>query len=332
MHQGAMLSIGKTLLRSVGILLVLGLLAAGTFLLEPLWINDHLIRYKLWRQHVRSESIKIEGYRVHYFEATPSTAPTAAGAGRVLILVHGLGARGEDWSPLIPSLAAAGFHVYVPDLLGYGRSAKPNVGYSIALEEELIANFMHALRIEHADVGGWSMGGWVALKLAADHPTLVDRLIVLDSAGVYFPATFDATLFTPTDAAGLSHLVAMLTPHPQPVPAFASRAVIRRLHANAWVVERSVQSMESGRDLMDFRLNEIHQPTLVVWGRLDQLIPLSAGEVIHHKIPGSSMLIVDGCGHLAPSECWKPVLHGMLGFLTAQPPLADVERSVAGKP
>ena len=325
------MSIGKALLRSVGVLVILFLLAAGTFFLEPLWVSDNLIRYKLWRQHVHSESIEIAGNRVHYFEAMPSTAPNAAGAGRVLVLIHGLGSRGEDWSPLIPSLAAAGFHVYVPDLLGYGRSAKPDVDYSIPLEEKLVADFMQTLQIEHADVGGWSMGGWISLKLAADRPELVSRLIVFDSAGVYFRPTFDASLFTPADSAGLAHLISMLTPHAQPLPAFASRAAIRRLQANAWVIERSVHSMESGQNLMDFRLGEIHQPTLVVWGKLDQLIPLAVGEEIHHKIAGSSMLIVDGCGHLTPSECSRPVLHGMLDFLTAQPSLAGVEKTVPGK-
>ncbi len=87
--------------------------------------------------------------------------------------------------------------------------------------------------------------------------------------------------------------------------------------------------MESGRDLMDFKLGEIHQPTLIVWGKLDQLIPLAAGEELHRKIAGSSMLIVDGCGHLTPGECWRPVLHGTLDFLTAQPPLLGVEKTVA---
>lgn len=326
------MSIGKALLRSTGVLVILMLLAAATFFFEPLWVYDQMIRYKLWRQHVRSESIEVEGNRVHYFEAMPSTEPKALGAGRVLILIHGLGARGEDWSPLIPPLAAAGFHVYALDLLGYGRSARPEVDYSIPLEEELVADFMQALQIKHADVGGWSMGGWIALKLAADRPSLVDRLMVFDSAGVYFPPTFDVSLFTPMDSTGLSHLIAMLTPQPKPLPGFASRAAIKRLQANAWVIERSLHSMESGRDLMDFKLGEIHQPTLVVWGKLDQLIPLAAGEVIHHKIAGSSMLIVDGCGHLAPGECWRPVLRGMLDFLTAQPPLAGVEKTVAGKP
>ena len=312
--------------------MILLLLAAATFLLEPLWVADNVVRYKLWRQHVRSETVEVEGNAVHYFEAMPSTGPDAAGAGRTLVLVHGLGSRGEDWSPLIASLAAAGFHVYVPDLLGYGRSAKPDVDYSITLEEELVANFMQALEIERADLGGWSMGGWIALKLAADRPELVDRLMVFDSAGVYFPPTFDVSLFTPTDAAGLSHLIAMLTPQPKPLPGFASRAAISRLQENAWVVERSVHAMESGRDLMDFKLGEIRQPTLVIWGKLDQLIPLSVGEKIHHGVAGSSMLIVDGCGHLTPSECSKPVIRGMVDFLTAEPPLHGAEKTVAGKP
>ncbi len=325
------MSIGRAVLRSVGVLVILVLLVAGTFFLQPLWVNDNVIHYRLWRQHVRSESIKVDGRRVHYFEAMPSTAPSAMGAGRVLVLVHGLGSRGEDWSPLIPSLSAAGFHVYAPDLLGYGRSAKPDVDYSITLQEQLVANFLHALGIDHADVAGWSMGGWVALKLAADHPELVQRLVVLDSAGVYFPPTFDASLFTPTDSVGLSRLTGMLTPHPKPIPGFASRAAVRRLQANAWVIERSLQAMETGRDLMDFRLGEIQQPTLVVWGKLDQLIPLSAGEEIHHKIAGSSMLIVDGCGHLAPGECWRPVLRGMLDFLTPEPPPTRAEKTVTGK-
>ena len=176
------------------------------------------------------------------------------------------------------------------------------------------------------------MGGWIALKLAADRPSLVDRLMVFDSAGVYFPSTFDVSLFTPTDAKGLAHLIAMLTPQPKPVPEFASRAAIRHLQANAWVVERSLRSMESGRDLMDFKLGEIHQPTLVVWGKLDQLIPLAAGEEMHRKIAGSSMLIVDGCGHLTPGECWRQMLRGVVDFLAAQHPLVDIEKTVAGRP
>ena len=45
------------------------------------------------------------------------------------------------------------------------------------------------------------------------------------------------------------------------------------------------------------------QPMLIVWGAQDELIPLSSGERMHELIPGSVLDVVDGCGHLAPSEC-----------------------------
>jgi pimeloyl-ACP methyl ester carboxylesterase len=109
----------------------------------------------------------------------------------------------------------------------------------------------------------------------------------------------------------------MLSPHPKEIPAFATRAVVRKLQRNGWVIQRSLTSMEAGRDLLDFRLKDVSRPTLVVWGGLDKLIPLSVGESMHRAIPGSVMLVVDGCGHLAPSECWKPVVAGTLKFLQA---------------
>src|SRR5439155_20554824 len=164
------------------------------------------------------------GYRLHYFEA----APAGGGGGAPLVLVHGLGARGEDWSAMIPDLAARGFHVYVPDLLGYGRSPRPDVDYSISLEEQTVAQFMQAIHVPRADVGGWSMGGWIAMKLALDHPEMVDRLGVYDSAGIYFPATFGPELFVPVDQAGIAQLMKALTPHPREVPGFVDDAILRR--------------------------------------------------------------------------------------------------------
>jgi pimeloyl-ACP methyl ester carboxylesterase len=303
-----------------------------TFYFQPLWVNDQIIRMHLRGQNVQSEYIRVDAYDVHYFEALPPARLRVMGDGTPLVLIHGLGSRGEDWSGMIPGLAAAGFHVYAPDLLGYGRTSKPDVDYSIATQEKLVADFMQAVHLDRADLGGWSMGGWIALKLTLDHPDLVRRLVVYDAAGIYFPPTFNASLFTPTDSVGVSRLTAMLTPHPKPLPAFASRAAVRRLQANAWVIERSVISMEAGKDLLDFRLQNIQKPTLIVWGGEDKLIPPSVGESMHAEIPNSSLLIVDGCGHLAPGECTKPVLEGTLQFLEAQPPFAGSETHVEGAP
>ncbi|ADW69502.1 alpha/beta fold hydrolase [Granulicella tundricola] len=312
---------------------VVGATAGLTFYFNPLWVNDLRIRNHMWRQHVQSKYVQVDGYRVHYYEAVTPDRLLRAGSpkgGVPLVLVHGLGSRGEDWSPMIPTLAASGFHVYVPDLLGYGRSERPDVGYSVSLEEQTVVDYMKVMGVPRADVAGWSMGGWIAMKLTLDHPEMVERLVVYDSAGVYFPPTFDASLFTPTDTPGLMKLSAMLTPHPKPFPGFVARAAIRKLHGSGWVIRRSVTAMTSGKDLLDFRLHEIHKPTLIVWGSDDKLIPLSAGEEMHDRIAGSSLLVIGGCGHLAPGECTRPVLRGTLAFLHADPPMRGGQRVVPG--
>jgi pimeloyl-ACP methyl ester carboxylesterase len=310
----------KLALRVVAFLLLVVVAAGLIFYRYPLWVGDQHTRFHLWRRGVKSEYVEAGGYRLHYFEAGP-----AGGGGTPLVLVHGLGARGEDWAAMIPALAAQGFHVYVPDLLGYGRSPKPDVSYSISLQEQTVAQFMQAVHVPRADVGGWSMGGWVVMKLALDHPEMVDRLIVYDSAGVYFPATFEADLFTPHDATGVRKLISVLTPNPRNIPNFAAEAMVRKLQRNAWVVNRSTASMINGRDLLDFRLHNISQPMLIVWGAKDELIPLASGETIHRSVPQSVLDIVEGCGHLAPAECAKPVIEGTVEFLRAQPPMRGGE-------
>jgi pimeloyl-ACP methyl ester carboxylesterase len=317
----------KLALRGVAFLLLVVVTAGLIFYRYPLWVADQHTRFHLWRVGVKSDYVEAGGYRLHYFEATPTS-----GGGTPLVLVHGLGARGEDWSAMIPALAAKGFHVYAPDLLGYGRSQKPDVSYSISLEEQTVVQFMQVMHVPRADVGGWSMGGWVAMKLALDHPEMVDRLIVYDSAGVYFPATFGPELFTPSDPAGVRKLIAILTPRPRKVPDFAAEAMVRKLQANAWVVNRSTASMIGGRDLLDFRLHNISQPMLIVWGSKDELIPLASGETIHRDVPQSVLNIVEGCGHLAPAECARPVIESTVEFLRAEPPMRGGEKTFSGGP
>jgi pimeloyl-ACP methyl ester carboxylesterase len=316
--------------RGLGVVALLLLLCVAAGLIVycfPLRLADQMVRFHLWRAGVESKYVVAGGYRLHYFEALP-----AGGAeGNPVLLVHGLGARGEDWAPMIPALAAKGFHVYVPDLLGYGRSARPDVSYSIAMEEAVVVQFMKAVHVNRADVGGWSMGGWVSMKLALDHPELVDRLMIYDSAGTYFPATFGPELFTPNDVDGVRRLMAMLTPKPIPMPEFVAKAALRKLQGNAWVIRRSMTQMTYGYDLLDFRLQNIQQPMLIVWGAEDRLIPLTVGETIHHEVPYSVLNVVEGCGHLSPAECAKPVLEGTLAFLQAQPPMQGGEKVFAAE-
>lgn len=298
---------------------VLLCLAAAFLYKNPFWLIDRGVHVLLRAHGVQDRYLQVDGNRLHYLEAQP----TAAGADRPILLIHGLGARASDWAPLIPQLSRAGYHVYALDLLGYGESPKPADGdFSLTGEERTIVNFMGALHLRQADVAGWSMGGWLAMLLALDHPEQVRRLLLFDSAGLYFDPDFDSSLFNPADRAGLERLVARIEPD-RPnirVPGWAVHGMLRRMQASRWIIERSFRSMVSGRSVVDFRLSQVHQPTLIVWGTEDKLTPFAQAERLHTLLPQSVLYGFRGCGHLAPAECSGAIAPVVLRFLNAEPP------------
>jgi pimeloyl-ACP methyl ester carboxylesterase len=121
--------------------------------------------------------------------------------------------------------------------------------------------------------------------------------------------------------------MAMLSPNPRTLPGFAAEAALRKLQRNAWVLRRSMASMTNGKDLLDFRLYQISEPMLIVWGAKDELIPLSVGKTIHKNVPQSVLNIVEGCGHLAPAECARPVVESTVDFLRSEPPMRGGEKT-----
>ena len=61
--------------------------------------------------------------------------------------------------------------------------------------------------------------------------------------------------------------------------------------------------MLTGRDVTDKLLPELKMPVLIVWGKQDQITPLSVGEKMHNLVPQSELDVIPGCGHLAPGQC-----------------------------
>ena len=165
------------------------------------------------------------------------------------------------------------------------------------------------------------MGGWIALDFAVQAPERVNRLVLLDSAGLKFVPAFDVRLFSPHTLAEIRELEKLLTPHPWHLPAFMMRDFLRQLRAQDWVVELTVNSMLTGREVLDGKLVSVTMPVLLVWGKQDVVTPLSLGEAMHREMPQSELAILDDCGHLAPVECHDRVLAEMQLFLSANPPL-----------
>ncbi len=312
----------RTLKRLVAAVFVVAVVGLVVMYSSPLWVSDLQLHYRMWRGGVLSHTVDVAEGRLRYFEM----APVGGGEGTPLVLLSGLGGRAEDFAALMPRFAAQGFHVYTMDLLGYGGSDKPAASdFSLTTEEHVVSHFMDAVHLQHADVAAWSMGGWIALKLALDEPQRVDRLAVYDSVGIIFPSSVGVDLFAPTDEAGVERLIHAMSPTLKVPPAFVERDIIRYNGRQKWVEERSLASMYSGKDVLDFRLAGLKVPLLLVWGAEDVLVPPSVGEKMHALQPKSVYATVAGCGHFAPVECSAAVAKVSGEFFRAQPAMVGGE-------
>ncbi|HKN23196.1 MAG TPA: alpha/beta fold hydrolase [Terracidiphilus sp.] len=278
-------------------LLAVALLAGIGFYLRPVSYLNAWTYLHEDLAGIESRTVQVAGHRVHYLAEGPAN-------GQVVVLVHGLGANAEYWSNLAPYLAQSGFRVYIPDLIGYGRSERPaDFSYSVRDEAAVVVGFLDVLGLKQVELGGWSMGGWIAALVAAEHPERVSRLMLFDSAGLRVPPAFDTALFTPSTVAQLNELEALLSPQPQPIPAFIARDILRNFRLNGWIVERALATMLTAQDVVDNLLPQLKMPVLLVWGSLDRVTPLNDGDIMHRLIPQSQLDVFSGCGHMAPIEC-----------------------------
>lgn len=309
----------RALLRGlVGFLVLLVALLVYAFV-EPLTVLVAAAQVRLFFAGIHSETTDIPyaGHptRIHYY---------AGGSGSPVVLVHGLGGRAEDWVNLMPPLVRDHHRVYALDLPGYGRSDWPTgAHYSIAEQAGAVESFMNNRRLDHADLGGWSMGGWIAMRVALAEPQRIRRLMIFDSAGTRFDVGFDPALFEPDTPAKLQALDNLLMAGPAPhVPGFIQRAVFRFVKKHGWVVRRNMDSLLTGADLLTAQdLSQLKMPMLIVWGKEDHLIPLAVGEQIHKDVPQSELEIFDGCGHLAAGQCAAKVAPVVKGFLDEAAPI-----------
>jgi pimeloyl-ACP methyl ester carboxylesterase len=294
MKGGRALRLAKRLLWTV--VALVAIIVIG-FLMRPVSFFNAWMYLQEDFSGIESRNVQVAGHRVHYLAEGPANGP-------VVVLVHGLGSRAEDWHNLAPYFAKAGFRVYLPDLIGYGRSERPmDFSYSVRDEAAVVVGFMDALELRQVDLGGWSMGGWIVELIAAQHPERVRRLMLFDAAGLNVKPVWNTDLFMPTSAAELDELDTLLMPHPPRVPAFVARDILSTSLRHRWVIKRAMASMLSARDVTDKLLPELKMPVLIAWGSLDSITPLSQAETMHRLMPQSELDLFEGCGHLAPLEC-----------------------------
>jgi pimeloyl-ACP methyl ester carboxylesterase len=261
-----------------------------------------------------AKQVLVFGQHIRYIEA---------GTGPAVVLVHGLADDTGVWQQQIAPLARR-WHVLALDQIGFGGSDKPLLDYRAETLVDFLDEFLRKVHVAHATVIGNSLGGWVGALLAIEHPEQVGRLVLIDAAGLSgLPAAighrqFEALrLSTLDDLRVLGPLTFVDPRFYQPEDALR-RAFAERVAAHdGYTVGRIIDSLERGEDLLDSRIGKITQPTLVIWGREDRLIPLRFGERLRSAIHGARLVVLDQCGHEPQVEC-APALEPVLESFLAQ--------------
>ena len=115
-----------------------------------------------------------------YMDVPPSGTPN----GRSVVLLHGMNFFGEAWTETIAILSKEGYRVVVPDQIGYGRSSKPILHYSISTHASNTKRLIDALGIKTTDIVTHSMGGMVASRFASSYPDAVGSLAMINQIGL----------------------------------------------------------------------------------------------------------------------------------------------------
>jgi pimeloyl-ACP methyl ester carboxylesterase len=260
----------------------------------------------------------IDGVRIHYQEK---------GTGPVLVLLHGWGSSTYSWKDVFDPLSSQ-FRVIAVDQKGFGFSAKPEGDYTHRAQADLIVRLLDYLKIPDAVLCGNSMGGNVALNIARYYPQRVSRLILVDSSGIeveggsstapnilYWPVIgpaitaialrSDALLRSGLDRAFYSNL--MLSD--ERVAAYYRPLKTRRGQRAAYLAQVQHESQPIAPEI-----GKIQQPTLIIWGAEDRLIPVEAGRRFAATIKGSRLVVFEKCGHVPQEELPERFVREVLGF------------------
>jgi pimeloyl-ACP methyl ester carboxylesterase len=224
-------------------------------------------------------------------------AHESRGSGPDVVLLHGWGANGAAMTSIVTALAPS-FTCLAIDLPGFGASPAPPSPWGVHDYAELVAGVLAERGIARASFVGHSFGGRISIVLAAERPELVDKLILVDSAGVRpSRSTWRRTALALAKAGQ-----GLLAPAPlNPLRDALRSAARNRLGSDDY---RSAGPMrDTFVKVVDEDLRplfpRIQAPTLLVWGESDDVTPISDARLMESEIPDAGLVVLPGAGHFS---------------------------------
>jgi pimeloyl-ACP methyl ester carboxylesterase len=250
---------------------------------------------------------------------TVNTRYWMEGEGSPVILVHGISNCIEDWLLNFHELASQ-HRVYALDLIGHGRTDKPlSASYQMPDLARFLKDFMEALQIPSAHLVGHSLGGAISLTCALNYPTYVNKLVLVDSAGLAQEVSIILRLFSVPVVGELLGLMALQGdlekrmafqrkswPDPEIVP---DQMIQLKYAATLWQDIRKTyfKTLRACANIGGTKksvygpivdgLPSLKNPVLVVWGEQDDLLPVSQAQIVKNKVPHARVEIFENCKH-----------------------------------
>lgn len=262
--------------------------------------------------HIRTAT----GRRISYDES---------GTGPPILLIPGQGGYRRGCLIWLAEALASCFRVVAMDNRDAGESEPETEYYGLGDMAGDAAALLAALGIDEAHVLGHSLGGAIALHLALDHPTRLDRLVLVSPgvggeprhrAGEPLPPPGEWWLDDPAERMRL-WLPDILGPDYRAQMSEADEAAIVELergNRTTWAGMMRQGAATGGDELLG-RLAEVRTPTLVIHGDADVPVPLAQAQAVAAGIPGARFVVLPGVGHLPWVERPDAAIGAILSFL-----------------
>jgi pimeloyl-ACP methyl ester carboxylesterase len=270
-----------------------------------------VVRRVLRLRGVKSRVVRLLGHPVHFYRLQ------GKGKGPPLVLVHGLGGNANGFARVLLGLKPHFSSVYALDLPGNGFSPLPAEG-ALALAQHLAV--LHAFCEEvvkaPALVVGNSLGGALALTLAAKYPGDVCALVLLAPAGARLPEERFRELMRRLDVNTLKQGVAFTRRlfHRAPLSALLFASQMPKVHNTEAV--RAIRAQARADDyLSPETLGRVAVPTLLLWGASEKLLPEEMLSYFRAHLPASARIeVMQGVGHVPQMERPRMVVRRLAEF------------------
>jgi pimeloyl-ACP methyl ester carboxylesterase len=204
---------------------------------------------------------------------------------QTVIILHGWGHNAELWQKFRQKLESAGFDIIVEDLPGFGSRVNEAQDFDVPKYANWFKkNFVDVISKQKVILIGHSLGGRIALELAKENPTWLEKLILVGTPAIYEPSNKTKILKNLSflkKFPGISSLVSSINPEYEA----AKSNNLKETYQN--VVGHNQKEI----------LHLVQTPTLLVWGELDFTVPVSVAMQIKSTMPNSQLKIIPNSGH-----------------------------------